>query len=60
MEDDLPNDWEHPKWNVESRVHNWRNYVSSDVQRIWETFTPEQKHFLAVLFQDMANNEEWD
>jgi len=55
-----PHDWDNPEWNKKSRVHNWRNYVSEQIQLAWGGFTGEQKVMLSANFEEMAGNEEWD
>jgi hypothetical protein len=42
------------------KVHEWRRYVSDEVQKIWHTFTPSQKAVLALQAQDQASQEEWE
>ena len=42
------------------RVHNWRNYISEEVQAMWATFTAEQKRALARQADAQASAEEWD
>lgn len=53
-------DWEEPDWNAGGRVHNWRNYVSDRVRKLWPTFTPEQRQALYEQADDQAGNEHWD
>ena len=49
-----------PKWNEAGRVHDWRNYISERVQKMWDTFTDEQKLALVEQANDQASQEEWD
>lgn len=56
----VPSDWENPDFDSCSMVHEWKNYVTSEVQEIWHTFTKEQKQLLAECFNSSADNEEWD
>ena len=49
-----------PNWGQEDRVHNWRNYISEDMQKIWDTFTDEQKEKIAENADNIADSEDWD
>lgn len=55
-----PKDWYEPQWDVEDKVHCWRNYVSDDLKNIWDTFDCDQKQIIAEAFQDIADAEDWD
>jgi len=55
-----PEDWSLPKWRVEEKVHNWRNYVNEDVKIMWVELTGRQKLVLAANFKDIADREEWE
>lgn len=49
-----------PDWNEEDRVHNWRNYISVEVQAMWDTFSAVQKAALYKQADEQASREEWD
>jgi hypothetical protein len=49
-----------PEWELAGKVHDWRNHIPDHVQRIWETFTLDQKAALFVWAEYDASNEEWD
>lgn len=49
-----------PKWDETGRVHDWRNYISGNVQAIWHTFTDEQKFALVEQADEQAGREHWD
>lgn len=51
-------DWE--KTGLRDKVHNWRNYVSIDLQCIWCSLDDNIKKILAENFNDIASQEEWD
>lgn len=53
-------DYLNPDWGQSDWVHNWRNYVSEDLQQIWGTFTPLQKIKIARSCQAIADREDWD
>ena len=57
---DLPQDYDQPKWNHYNRVHNWRNHITPEIQRIWDTFNDEQKRAIACMAQCNADCEEWE
>lgn len=56
----LPPDWRNPEWHIKDKVHNWRNYVSEEIENMWQTFSDEQKKALAECFDSAADREEWD
>ncbi len=43
-----------------ARPHEWKNYISKELQAIWDTFTDEQKQILADNADEIASREEWD
>jgi len=49
-----------PNWKENARCHNWHNYASEAVEKIWDTFTPKQKIILAAAMQSSADAEDWD
>lgn len=57
-----PEDFESPTWQKIGKVrpHQWKNYVSEDVRRLWQSFNNEQKKALAECFEEIASREEWD
>ena len=56
----IPVDYLNPEWDKKDKVHNWRNYISNDLIKIWDTFSPEQKMVIASNADDQAGNEDWD
>lgn len=59
-EKNTPADFINPNWKNKNRVHEWKNYVSEEVQDIWHSFSLEQKATLALQAYDQASNEDWD
>jgi hypothetical protein len=57
---DAPTDFLSPNWENMNRVHEWKKYISEDMQTMWHTFNTEQKVAIAKNAQDQANLEEWD
>ena len=49
-----------PVWADADRIHDWRNYVNEELQRLWPTFNPEQKRAIAMNAEDIASREHWD
>lgn len=49
-----------PKWNEAGRVHDWRNYISEELRKMWGAFTPDQKAALARNADEQALREHWD
>jgi hypothetical protein len=58
--DYTPTDYLDPKWGKYDRLHNWRNYVSEEVQAAWQTFTDIQKAMIARQCEQQAHAEDWD
>ena len=60
--DDLcpPSDWENPKWEVEDRIHNWRNYATEDLKISWLEMSDRHRLIVAAFLDDIAGREEWD
>ena len=54
------NDFLMPSWEVYEKVHCWRNYISKDLQEVWQTFTQVQKYLISESAQDSADKEEWN
>jgi len=40
--------------------HDWRNYISEEVQGMWDTFPDDQKQALAQQANQIAGREDWD
>lgn len=55
-----PSDWDNPQWDVEDKVHNWRNYASEGLQREWQGFTGRQKIIISSNLDYIAATEHWD
>lgn len=55
-----PSDWQNPKWEVEEKVHNWRNYASEDIKQSWLEMSGKHRLIIAACLDDIAGNEEWD
>ena len=49
-----------PNWSQASRVHDWRNYISDEVKRLWDGFSIPQRAALVRQAQAIADREEWD
>ncbi len=58
--DITPLNWEHPDWGSAGLVHDWRNYISSELRVMWETFTDTQKRAIARHADELVGREEWD
>jgi hypothetical protein len=55
-----PEDWQQPNWELEDKVHNWRNYASKDLQHEWLNMSGKQRLIIAAALDDIASNEHWD
>lgn len=51
---------ENPDWGKAEKIHDWRNYVSEAVRKLWTTFTWEQRVALYLQADEQALDEEWD
>lgn len=49
-----------PEWEKAGRVHDWRNYATEELRRIWPTFTEEQKLVIVDMLDELAGQEHWD
>jgi hypothetical protein len=49
-----------PNWKNKQKVHDWRNYISQELQEMWDTFTYKQKEAIARNADEQASNEHWD
>ena len=58
--EEAPKDWESPIWKDAGRVHEWKNYISEEIQGIWDTFTVSQKQAIARGADELSGLEEWD
>lgn len=55
-----PSDWANPDWYNIEKCHDWKRYVSGELEDEWKYFSGEQKKILARCFQGLADKEEWD
>lgn len=55
-----PEDWKEPDWYNIGRVHDWKRYVSGELEGEWKYFKDDQKKILARCFQEIVDREEWD
>lgn len=55
-----PYDYLEPEWGKHKRVHNWRNYISEEIQAAWPTLTPDLRAALARQANEHAEREDWD
>ncbi len=49
-----------PRWDEVCKTHNWRNYISDSLRKMWDTFSEAQKAAIASNAQAIADNEDWD
>jgi hypothetical protein len=50
-----PSDYLNPDWNRDKYMYSdWKRFVSTPLQAIWQDFTPEQRRVLAECFEDMT------
>ena len=56
----MSDEYQEPKWGEGGKVHNWRRYVSDEVQDMWRTFTPAQRSAIGRMAQEAADRENWE
>lgn len=50
-----------PDWRVRYPApHDWRNYVSEELQEHWTSFTLVQRRMIGRNAQEIADREEWE
>lgn len=52
--------WMNPEWSRVGRIHDWRNYVSPEIQQLWETMDLQVRRLIYIMADQTAGNEEWD
>lgn len=57
---DVPSDYKVPNWEMAGKVHEWKNYISPELMKIWDTFTDVQKATIAASSDYVAGLEEWE
>jgi hypothetical protein len=55
-----PDDWQNPEWGAIQKCHNWRRYISEDLQGLWPELSGRQRLIIAANAQDIADVEHWD
>lgn len=51
---------DHPEWDKAGKVHDWRNHVPKEVQRIWDQLQPLAKQAIFFMATELAGKEEWE
>jgi len=49
-----------PDFEAAHKCHDWRNYVSSNMQDHWALLTNREKAIVAIMGQAQADKENWD
>jgi hypothetical protein len=57
---ELPADWRNPDWNGTGKCHDWKNYISGEMQDAWGGFDDDQKQMIARNARSMTYNEKWN
>jgi len=52
--------WRDPEWEKANRVHDWRNYATEEIKRLWPSFTEEQQQAIFEMLDEFASREEWE
>ena len=53
-------DFMDPQWDKAGKVHDWKNYVTDQLRKIWSGLSDDQKRVVASNFDEIAEREEWD
>lgn len=56
----VPSDWMNPDWERASKVHDWKNYASSEMKEAWDSFHSYYQKLISQCLQEIADKEEWD
>ena len=54
-----PDEYLDPDWTAGGRVHNWRNYIGTDLRAAWPQLSDDLKRVVAENAQTLADAEEW-
>lgn len=57
---ELPGDWEDPEWGRLDKCHEWKRYISKDIEEMWPELPEKLKKALAIQANEIAEREEWD
>lgn len=49
-----------PEWGNNDRVHDWRNYISTQLQDIWNELSLDARIVAYYIAKNIADREEWD
>lgn len=60
LEKGVPRDYEAPNWLGKNRVYEWKNYISAEIQALWNTLTQVQKVELSKEANYKALSESWE
>ena len=55
-----PWDWEEPNWDGVGTLHDWKNYISLEIQEMWPEISDELKQAIARQAQSVADWEVLD
>lgn len=53
-------DLDNPDFETAHKCHDWRNYVSHNVQDNWALLTSRERAITAIMGQAVADRENWD
>ncbi|MEY6764119.1 hypothetical protein AB9B48_20980 [Kluyvera ascorbata] len=56
----MADDWSQPDFRGTGGPHNWRNYITPQLEDTWSSFTDWQKKVIAHALDEVASNEDWD
>lgn len=57
---EYPDYLEDGRFDKATPVHDWRNYVPSDLMYHWQELTLREKKIIYILASEQANKEEWE
>ena len=47
-------------WQAGGRVHNWRNYVPTDLRARWADLSDDTRGAIYFMADEIAGREDWD
>lgn len=53
-------DIDKPEFEKASKIHDWRNYVPTELQIHWPKLTIRERQIIILMAQWPADNENWD
>lgn len=59
-EADCLSEIEFPKWDQNSQIHDWREYICDDLRLMWSGLSSDAKLIAYTTAANLARSEAWD